>query len=125
MTRILVVDDDSMMHKVIKFALCDHINSPYELDFAFSGDEARKKFHQHRADLVITDIVMPDMDGFELTIFLKTSDPAPYVIVMSGTNYANLHTAETLGPDFVLHKDDLIPKLANALSGFKASMAIN
>lgn len=121
--RILVVDDDAFIHNLVKMALDDSLEGEYQLQSAYDGAEAKSLFRRFKPNFVLTDIVMPDMDGFDLTIYLKTSDPAPYVVVMSGTTQDNLDTAKKLGPDRVFNKDVLFEQLPQAMEEFSHSMA--
>jgi DNA-binding response OmpR family regulator len=61
--RILVVDDDEMVLMAL-----DELLKPegYEVDTVGSGNEALQKLDQGAYDLIMTDVIMPEMDGFEL-----------------------------------------------------------
>ena len=59
--RVLAVDDSAMNHKVIAKLLADK----FELEFASSGLEALEKFESWQPDLILLDVTMPDMDGYE------------------------------------------------------------
>ena len=62
MTKILVVDDEEMMRMVTKKIL----SSKYEVLTASSGAEALEIYEKERPSLVLTDLLMPGMTGFEL-----------------------------------------------------------
>ena len=68
MARILVIDDEPLYHKMIAHAL---EAAKYQLDFASSGAEGLRKAKTTQPDLVITDVMMPDMDGYEVTRLLR------------------------------------------------------
>lgn len=60
---ILIVDDDEM----VRIALCELLKPEgYEIDTAAGGKEALDKINVKKYDLLILDIIMPEMDGFEL-----------------------------------------------------------
>ncbi|MEJ2628465.1 MAG: response regulator [bacterium] len=59
----------------------------YNVDIAFNGKEALETWEEFRPDLVITDIRMPNMSGFELANKLRKKDPNQKIILMTG--YAN------------------------------------
>jgi DNA-binding response OmpR family regulator len=85
-SRILIVDDDSMLCSVFKEGL---LASGYECETSFSGKSALELislelYGNRHFDLMVTDIVMPGMDGFELTEKVKLLDPEMAVIVMTG-----------------------------------------
>jgi CheY-like chemotaxis protein len=92
---------------------------------ARNGKEGLDRFHATGADLVITDIVMPEKEGFEVLIELRKAQPPVKVIAMSGGGRQNpadvLRIARHLGAAKVLGKpfsneelmnaiDDLLPK---------------
>lgn len=66
--RVLVVDDDSMMRRIISQSL---EKSEYALLEAESGQAAIEMAIAHRPDLIILDIMMPGMDGFEVVYRLR------------------------------------------------------
>ena len=60
---ILIADDDAAGRKVIESVL---INQGYILEFAVNGNEVLKKAAELKPDLILLDIMMPGMDGFEV-----------------------------------------------------------
>ncbi len=68
MTRILFIDDEAINHQLVERAL-----SPLncELESAINGKEGLAKARATRPDLIITDVMMPDMDGYEVTRLLR------------------------------------------------------
>lgn len=89
---ILIVDDSSMNIKI----LAEIFGADYELSFATHGMEALKIAEQSKPDLILLDVMMPDLDGYEVCRRLKakiaTSDIA--IIFITGRNDVE---AETLG----------------------------
>jgi CheY-like chemotaxis protein/anti-sigma regulatory factor (Ser/Thr protein kinase) len=78
--RILIVDDDPDVHDLLKIALKDtgrHIES------AFDGIEGLKKLEDAHWDLVISDVIMPRMDGMELMEHMRRIRPETPVVVMT------------------------------------------
>ena len=74
-TRILSVEDDERIRTAVKLALEDE---GWTVDEAASGEEAIELFNRASPDVVLIDIMLPGMDGFELcrTCLLYTS-PSP------------------------------------------------
>src|SRR5688572_3372264 len=68
MTRILVIDDEPINHKLVARAL-ESLN--YELHFAGNGMEGVTKARNLEPDLIITDVMMPDINGYEVTRILR------------------------------------------------------
>ena len=60
--KILVVDDEYLIRNVIK-EYCQ--SEGYKVDEASNGEEAIDKVYENEYDLIIMDIMMPDMDGYE------------------------------------------------------------
>jgi two-component system response regulator HydG len=87
-TRLLVVDDEasarSGLEKLLK-------QEGYVVDVAADGAEALVKFSEHAADVVVTDLKMPNMDGIELLKKLREQDDAVPVIVC--TAFGDVSTA--------------------------------
>jgi diguanylate cyclase (GGDEF)-like protein len=78
--RILVVDDDKSIREVIQEAI---IHFGYDCSIAEDGIEALKVLEQKNVDVVITDILMPNMNGIELTKAIKEKYDCD-VIIMTG-----------------------------------------
>ena len=68
--RVLVVDDESPVRKVLSDLL---VREGYQVLEARSGTEALKSAHEESPDLILLDVVMADIDGFEVTRRLKGS----------------------------------------------------
>lgn len=97
--KILLVDDSPTTLAILKE---EFERQGCEVMTAGSGEEALKKVAAGNPDLVITDTVMPGMDGFDLCRQIKHSPPAkpPEVIIMTGTMEAiNAKKARESGAD--------------------------
>jgi DNA-binding response OmpR family regulator len=99
MSRILLVEDEEAVRSLLKEVLEDE---GYEIQEASNGNKALDSFARSSADLVLTDIVMPDMEGIEMIMKIRKSDPNVKIIVMSGNDYLDL--ARMLGADCALRK---------------------
>lgn len=80
-TRILLVEDDDALRLTLRRSL---ERAGYETVEAAHGREALARLAEGPVDLVITDIVMPEMEGVELILQLRRSHPRLPVIAMSG-----------------------------------------
>ncbi len=87
--KIVVVDDEEIVLSLIQDALEDE---DYNIRVAGNGLEALEMIEEEPADLVLTDIRMPQMDGIELIKKVRQSKPETGVIYMTG--YANLNSAK-------------------------------
>ena len=108
MKRVLVVDDDEVQLSHLKKALEEN---NYEVVIASHGREAKRIFQENPADLLITDIFMPEMDGYELIREIRISFPKAKIIAISDESLFagmsltdTLNTAETLGADASIQK---------------------
>jgi CheY-like chemotaxis protein len=81
MPNILIVDDDIHLRQVIEQMLAIRGHQVYT---AANGKSAIEIVEQLPIDLVITDILMPDMDGYELISALRKLPAPPRIIAMSG-----------------------------------------
>ncbi|MCP4135936.1 MAG: response regulator [bacterium] len=81
MAKILVIDDDSKFRKMFRQML---EKAGYEIQEAENGGEGIKIYVEDPADLVITDIFMPEKEGIETIFELKRDYPGIKVIAISG-----------------------------------------
>ena len=89
MARILVIDDQKSMRTLLRFVLT---GAGYEVLEASNGRLGLELYREKSADLIITDILMPEMNGLELLLELTRSFLNVKVIVMTG----ELETTGTL-----------------------------
>lgn len=104
MARILVVDDDEMVRDAIASALR---RAGYTVDEASNGREAAERFQSQPADLVITDILMPERDGLETIMTLTRDTGGVPIVAMTGLSSRSalyLEMARTFGAVRVLEK---------------------
>jgi DNA-binding response OmpR family regulator len=78
--RILVVEDDPGIRGALQIALS---KAGYKVIEARDGHEAMRLWHDQGADLVITDIHMPDKDGLEVILEFRTLSPSTPIIAMT------------------------------------------
>ena len=99
---ILVVDDYDLIRTYLRRILQD---ARYEVFEASNGREALKRLRENAADLVITDLIMPEQEGLETIQFLRSERPNLKIIAMSGTAEGQyLPVAEKLGAHVTLPK---------------------
>jgi len=103
-TKILIVDDDSDVREYLKTVLSGIL---IDIDVAADGFEAGKKLIQFKPDLIILDLFMPNMNGFEVCRKIK-ADPLTKnikIIILSGhLTDANRAKVLSLGADAILGK---------------------
>ena len=79
--KILVVDDVDTIARVYARFL---ERQGYEVRIAFNGDDALVEWTRFNPDLVISDIRMPKMSGFELASKIRKKEPNQKIILMTG-----------------------------------------
>ena len=80
-TRILAVEDDERIRSAVKLALEDE---GWTVDEAESGEEAIELFNQVAPDVVLIDIMLPGIYGFELCRTIRRTSDVPVVMVTLG-----------------------------------------
>ena len=85
---VLVVDDEPLILNLVKEILSQE---GYQVETAGNGKEALQALQAHPFDVVLTDMMMPDMTGMELVQYLRLHHPDTLVIVFTG--YANYEDA--------------------------------
>ena len=81
MARILIIDDEPQIRSMLKLML---ERDGYEVVEAPDGVEGIRVYRQNPADLIITDLIMPNKDGIGMIIDLKKEFPEVKIIAMSG-----------------------------------------
>lgn len=116
--RILVVEDDTDMRELIHEYL---ESNGFDVEAAANGKEALDKFRSGKPQLVLLDVVLPDMNGFDICKQMKTVDKNVKIIVYTGkVDAVDAAKARQAGADdFVVKTQDLsyvIDSVRNLLS---------
>jgi DNA-binding response OmpR family regulator len=77
-TRILTVEDDERIRAAVKLALEDEGWTVME---SGNGEDAVEQFHRQPADVVLIDLMLPGMDGFELCRSIRRQSDVPIIMV--------------------------------------------
>ncbi len=102
--KILIADDSSTVRLMEKMILA---REPYDLVFAQDGKEAAEKAASERPDLVLLDLMMPQMNGFEVLRRLREQDATralPVIIISTRGEAANIELGRADGCDDYLTK---------------------
>jgi len=121
MYNVLLVDDSSIDITLIKDILESSI--PFEKKInAFTNSEDAKAFYlTNKIDLIVTDLEMPDVDGFDLINCIKNGG-GEEVIAVSGSPMKEgsaktiLYTANVCGADYIVSKTNLYEDLSKVLT---------
>ena len=79
MREILIVDDDAELVELLSFNLKQ---AGYVVDTAFNGVTAIKKARAHKPDLIVLDIMMPELDGFAVCEILRRDPTTTSIPIM-------------------------------------------
>ncbi len=117
MKRILVVDDDANICSILKYKL---EKEGYEVLLASDGFSTLEKARAERPDLIILDIMMPKMDGFETLRRLKSDSktlPIPVIVLTVLRGEANRVRSRELGAVGFISKPFSLRKLVSEVRG--------
>jgi CheY-like chemotaxis protein len=110
----VVVDDESEIRHFVRVVLA---HAGYSVREGKDGKDALEKLRIQSADLLITDLIMPDMDGIELIRSAHDRGLAVTIVAISGARDATyLKLARHLGADYVLNKPFTIDELQRLLT---------
>jgi len=116
MQTILAVDDDPAQLKVIEMSLRE---ANYEPITATNGEEALKAFRQHQPDLVVLDVMMPGMDGWETCYRIRQISAVPIIFLTGRQTTDDKVSGFKLGADDYLVKpflpDELLARVESVL----------
>ncbi len=104
MKSILVVDDNRLERRIIMHILKEHFANEIIIDEAPEGLSAVNLLSHTLYDLVITDLIMPKIEGLELIRKIKSEYPSSRVIAISGGKPFYLYLAKKLGIEGVFTK---------------------
>ncbi len=109
-SRILVVDDEDALRTVLSGELA---SEGYDVQTAGDGDDAIQSLQKQNYDLLLLDIKMPRMNGFEVLKFVKEKYPKTKVVMLTGfADLKNAIESKKLGAeDFVSKPYDLVDLL--------------
>jgi DNA-binding NtrC family response regulator len=116
MKRILIIDDDTQARSMLRQAL---ERAGYTVMEASNGIDGIKRYREDPADLVITDILMPEKEGLEIIRELRQEFPLLKVIAISGGGRTGkldfLDIATKLGAVRTFHKPFALRELLDAV----------
>src|ERR1041385_1663313 len=120
MAKILVVDDEAHLRRVVSLYLRAR---NYEVDTAENGVEAIQKIATDRPDVIVADIGMPGMDGFELCSRLRrdaATKTIPFIFLTAKDHDTDRIKARKVGSDDYLTKPCPLEQLAERVDAISA-----
>ena len=117
MASILLIDDDDDLRSIVAMMLT---SAGHLVREAADGSAGLKLYRENPADIIITDLVMPEKEGLAVIIELRKINPQVRIIAISGgfafDSKLYLSMARKLGADQVLHKPFLPEELKAAVN---------
>jgi len=118
--KILVIEDEATLQKALLEVL---EQSGYEALSALDGEKGWELIQQEIPDLILLDIILPKMDGFEVLKNIKADDKTsqiPIIVLTNLGDISNIQKALELGANTYLvkadfHLDDVMEKIENTL----------
>jgi CheY-like chemotaxis protein len=121
--RILVVDDNPTNVKILQTRLA---NAGYDLVTAGDGEEALVTARESAPDLILLDVMMPKLDGFELCRLLRSIEITRNIPIIMVTTLGDQKSQETAAAagcnDFItkpIERSELVTKIARILQPTK------
>ena len=120
MFRILVVEDDRNLQQLMKAFL---EKASYEVNCASDGVHALDMLEQKQYDLVVTDLMMPEMDGYELSKQIKKHTQIPIIMVTAKEELVDKKMGFSVGADDYMVKpiefEELLFRISALLKRYK------
>ena len=120
--KILVVDDDKDVCRFIK----EELDQLYKVQTAPDGKEAVKMIYEDMPDLIVADVVMPEMDGYELVYMLKHNSQTchiPVILLTSRTETEDRIYGIEQGADAYLDKPFVMEELKTRIHTMLANVS--
>ncbi len=106
---VLVVEDDARIRSVIRMALD---GEGYEVIDVGSGEEARRQFAAHAVDIVLLDLMLPDINGFDVCRALRQESDVPILILSARSDTHDVVAGLEAGADDYVTKPFAAKELA-------------
>ena len=123
-SRILVVDDDVALAEMIGIVLQ---SEGYDVFFCADGSAALAQFQEHNPDLVLLDVMLPGMDGFDVCRAIRRFSDAPIVMLTARSDTSDVVTGLEAGADDYVPKPfkpkELVARVRARLRGREDSQA--
>jgi len=99
--KILIVEDEPALLETLARNL---VRQGYSIETARDGQQALDTFHQNAIDLIILDLMLPIMNGFEVCRSIRQESTTPIIMLTAGDSETNRVTGLEIGADDFLAK---------------------
>lgn len=122
---VLLIEDESQLAQIVKDSL---EMRGFRMFIANDGNEGLRLYRQHKPDVIVLDIMMPNMDGFSLTAEIRKSDKqTPIIFLSAKSQTVDVVKGFELGGNDYLKKpfsmDELIVRIRSLLNRFQPTPA--
>jgi two-component system response regulator ArlR len=123
MERILIIEDEESIARFIELEL---IHEGYQVEKAFSGREGLDKFQSHLFDLIILDIMLPELNGIEVLRRIRQVSDIPVILLTARDAVVDKVTGLDSGADDYITKPFAIEELlARIRAAFRKKVGYN
>lgn len=113
MTKILIVEDEEAISNLIRMSLQ---KAGYSYEQAMDGESAADRIAEHTYDLVLLDIMLPGMNGYELLNYIKTTNMPVIFITAMGTLDDKVKGLKAGADDYITKPFEMVELLARVES---------
>jgi DNA-binding response OmpR family regulator len=111
--RLLLVEDDGQIARII----CDHLRKDgFSVAWASTGKEGLEEFRAEKFDLVLVDLMLPEMDGFSLLRTIRKTHEIPMLIISAKSGDESKVKGLNLGADDYITKPFSLEELSARIS---------
>ena len=107
--KVLLVEDERTLSGIVRDALA---TMDFSVELAYDGSEGLRRYFELRPDILLVDVMMPKMSGFEMVKAIRQSDTeTPILFLTAKTAVDDVVTGFSIGADDYLKKPFAIPEL--------------
>lgn len=99
--KVMLVDDEESIRKVVEQIL---VKDGYRVCYAPNGEKALKMFKEEQPSLLILDVMLPEMDGFELCRIIRQQSPVPIIMLSAKGDIVDKSVGFNMGADDYVSK---------------------
>ena len=108
-SKVLLVEDERTLSGIVRDAL---ETMDFSVELAYDGSEGLRRYFELRPDILLVDVMMPKMSGFDMVKAIRQSDKeTPILFLTAKTTVDDVVTGFILGADDYLKKPFAIPEL--------------
>lgn len=111
MYRILLVEDDPNIRELITNYFVKKEKNIFEINVADNGQEGLEKAYENSYDLLLLDVMLPELDGFEICRELRRDSDVPIIFITARTDESDILNGYALGCDDYVIKPFPLPVL--------------